>query len=235
VTSTGNLAVGQAADYTYFDGGPNASDRFIVTTPKRRGTYALRVTVGGGLDRTECTANAITYAPGDEFWVATSLYFPTGFPIPSGGWMVLHQFFGETGGQSTGSPPFALEMSGSGAFTMTVRGGTKAGAGSAAPKDAGHYIADVVLNVWNDFLFHLRLAKDATGLVEAWHRQSTGSFPGTPNTTDTGVNVLTVAGIDQNVYPETGCYRSTNATAAVLYNNGMWIRATRAAAEGFFV
>ena len=51
---------------------------------------------------------------------------------------------------------------------------------------------------------------------------------------DNGMNVLTVAGVDQNVYPETGYYRASASTQAILYHAGLWIRASRAGAEAFF-
>jgi hypothetical protein len=75
-------------------------------------------------------------------------------------------------------------------------------------------------------VLHIRLARDSSGIVEVWHRIG-GSFPVAPNMVGTGVNVLTVAGVDQNVYPETGYYRSTDARPAILYSSGMWIRSTR--------
>jgi hypothetical protein len=122
----------------------------------------------------------------------------------------------------------------SGNFLLTVRGGAKSSDGARAPRDVGHAIAPVARGEWHDFLLHIRLATDSSGIVEVWHRIAGGSFPAAPNTLDTGVNVLTVAGVDQNVYPETGYYRSTDARPAILYSSGMWIRSTRAEAEAYF-
>jgi len=234
-TGTGLLTTAQAADYTFvLDGTPDTRMQ-IVTTPKRRAsaTYSVKVTVPANQPRAENSATHVLYTPGMEFWGAWSIYLDSTWPLPSS-WALFHQFFGETGGFSTGSPPIAFEISTGGAFTLTVRGGSKASAGSTAPKQAGHYIADISRNQWHDFLAHIRLAKDSTGLVEVYHRIQGGSFPSTPDATDTGINVLTVGGVDQNVYPESGYYRGADSNQVILYTAGMWVRGSRSEAEAFF-
>jgi hypothetical protein len=232
-TGTGILTRAQAADYTWLLDGTPDSRLQLVTTPLRRGSYSVKVTVPSNQPRAEFADVHTTYAPGTEFWGAMSIQLDASFPSVSG-WSLFHQFFGETGGQSTGSPPIAFEITSSNVFSLMVRGGSKASAGSKAPREASHVIAPITRGQWHDFLFHVRLAKDSTGLVEVWHRIAGGAFQASPNAVDNGVNVLTVGGVDQNVYPETGYYRSTDTREAILYNAGLWIRASRAAAEGFF-
>jgi len=232
-TGTGLLTQAQAADYTYVLDGTPDSRMQLVTSPLRRGKYSVKVTVPANQPRAEVADVHTTYAPGTEFWGAMSIQLDASFPSVSG-WSLFHQFFGETGGQSTGSPPIAFEITPSNDFSLMVRGGSKASAGSKAPREASHVIAPITRGEWHDFLFHVRLAKDSTGLVEVWHRIAGGAFSVSPDAVDNGVNVLTVGGVDQNVYPETGYYRSADTTQAILYNAGLWIRASRAAAEGFF-
>jgi len=234
-TTAGLLTQPQAADYTFVLDGTPDSRMQLVTSPLRRTgtTFAVKVTVPSGAPRAENSATHVLYTPGMEFWAAWSIYLDPSWTPPVS-FALFHQFFGETGGQSTGSPPFALEITTSSNFELRVRGGSKASAGASAPKDVGHTIAAVSTGVWHDFLAHIRLAKDSTGLVEVYHRIMGGSFPGSPSATDTGVNVLTVAGIDQNVYPESGYYRASDPNQIILYTAGMWIRSTRVAAEAFF-
>jgi len=234
-TGTGLLTQPQAADYTFIlDGTPDTRMQ-IVTTPKRRtaATFSVKVTVAPGGDRAENSATHVLYTPGMEFWAAWSIYLDPTWTPPVG-FALFHQFFGETGGQSTGSPPFALEITTSSNFELRVRGGAKANAGASAPKDVGHTIAAVSTGVWHDFLAHIRLAKDSSGLIELYHRIQGDNWPGTPSATDTGINVLTVAGIDQNVYPESGYYRSADPNQIILYTAGMWVRSSRSEAEVFF-
>jgi len=233
--STGLLTQPQAADYTFVLDGTPDSRMQLVTTPKRRSAanYSVKVTVPANAPRAENSATHYLYTPGMEFWAAWSIYLDSTWTPPLS-FALFHQFFGETGGQSTGSPPIALEITTGSNFELRVRGGSKASAGASAPKDVGHTIAAVSKSVWHDFLMHVILAKDSSGLVEVYHRIQGGSFPGTPNATDTGMNVLTVAGIDQNVYPESGYYRAADPSQVILYTAGMWIRSTRVAAEAFF-
>lgn len=233
-TGPGYVDTTSGADYTFIlDGTPGPRAQIVTSPTPRRGTYAVKFTCAAGQNRAEVADIHTTYKPGDEIWGAMSVYLDPTFPNVTS-WFVFHQFFGETGGQSTGSPPFAFEINTSGAFVMMVRGGAKASAGTRAPRENGAYVADATLGMWHDFLFHARFAKDSTGLNEMWHRVSGGSFPSAPNASLTGINVLTVAGVDQNVYPETGSYRGTTTAQSVLFNNGLWIRGSRAAAEQYF-
>lgn len=237
----GYLTSTTAFDYTSLL--EESRDRMqLVRVPRRRGEMALKLTVqqgdydhNGASDRCELAANGVVYHPGDEFWVALSVYLDPTFPLPRpGGWGLVHQFFGETGGEQTGSPPIALEVTPGGEFSLTVRGGAKDDPDSPAPKEVSYPVARVTRGQWHDFLLHVRLAKDATGLVEVWHRVAGERFPAAPGARDAGVNVLTVAGVDQDVYPETGYYRSTDPRPAVVYTNGLWIRSTRQDAEAFW-
>jgi polysaccharide lyase-like protein len=240
-TGPGYLTRAAASDYTSLL--EQSPDRLqIVTAPLRRGNFTLKLTLNQGdyehngvSERCELAANAVTYEPGDEFWVAMSIYLDPSFPIPAReGWAVFHQFYGETDGQSTGSPPIALELTSSGNFALTVRGGAKESAGSAAPKEVSKPFARVTRREWHDFLLHVRLATTSAGLVEVWHRIAGEAFAAAPNARVPGTNVLTVDGVDQKVYPETGYYRSTDPRQAVLYSGGLWIRATRSQAAAYF-
>ena len=237
----GDLTSATAFDYTSLLA--ESRDRMqLVRAPSRRGTLSLELTVrqgdydhNGTSERCELAANGVVYRPGDEFWVALSIYLPPTFPLPRpGSWALIHQFYGETGGEQTGSPPIALEVTPGGEFALTVRGGAKESSGSPAPEEATHPVARVTRAQWHDFLLHVRLAKDATGLVEVWHRLAGTRFSAASSVRASGVNVLTVGGVDQDVYPETGYYRSTDPRPATLYTNGLWIRSNRQAAEAFW-
>jgi hypothetical protein len=230
-TGTGILTREQAADYAYLLDGTPDSRLLLVTAPRRRGTYSVKVTVPANQPRAEFTNVRKTYAPGQEFWGAMSIYLDPSFPNVQG-WSLFHQFFGETGGQSTGSPPIAFEITSGQNFSLMVRGGAKASAGTRAPREQSHMIAPFTRSQWHDFLFHVKLRKDSSGLVEMYHRIQGGTW--SSPVVDNGMNVLTVAGVDQNVYPETGYYRASASTQAILYHAGLWIRASRAGAEQFF-
>jgi hypothetical protein len=214
----------QIADYSYI-GGVEAADRLqLVSHPVRRGAGSLLVEVrtndtdhDGLTDRTEAASPGFQFAPGDDFWLGYSVILDPTFPTSQSHWLVLFQLYGSTGGQTTGAPPFAIEID-SDHFLMTVRGGIKATPSTSAPRSTGRRFASATRGIWHDFKFHLKLAKDATGQIDAYHKRgSETAWPSAPNCTDTGINVLTVAGVDQWPSPEGGIYRETRAETGIAY------------------
>jgi len=210
----------------------------IVAAPSRNGLQALEITIvpssGDPIvdtQRAELAAPSVLHGPGTEVWLATTTYLPPGFPLPRrNGWGVIAQLFGESGGASTGSPPIALEVTPSGFFALTVRGGDKPDPSSAAPHEVHYALARATQGVWHDFLLHIRLEGDSTGVVEAWHAADGASFPARPAVTDRGPNVLTVDGIPQAVFPEAGYYRSADNRAATVYTTGIALCPSRMSA-----
>jgi hypothetical protein len=188
----------------------------------------------GVSDRTEFTAPGITYVPGQDFWIASAIRLDPTFPSITGTvWQLLWQFFGETGGTSTGSPPLALEVDND-QLHLTVRGGAKALPIDDAPLERGHQIAPATKGVWHELLVHPVFATDTSGSVEVFHRERGGVFPASPQVVDHGINVLTVGGVEQWLYPEFGQYRATRPEVGIAYYGGVRIRNARVDAEALF-
>jgi len=215
----------------------------FVAQPRRYGAMSLRMetrqldTTGGGLsDRNDLIRTLPDYPPGSDFWLGISvLVDPTFPPSVVGDWCVLHQLFGATGGQTTGSPPFALEIGDNGNFHMSVRGGSKATATDTAPRENIQDIVPITKGVWHDFLFHLFLSTGSDGTVDGYHKlASDAAWPDTPTVSDVGVNVLTVGGVVQNTYNKLDIYRHTRAEIAVVYFGLLVIDPSRSVVETYF-
>jgi hypothetical protein len=207
-----------------------APDRLqIVSLPQLSAAHALKITVEPGdhdegdiTQRAELAAPGMRYWPGDQLWLATALYLPRGFPFPRPGqWALLAQLYGRTRGESTGSPPIALEVTPKRGFQLTVRGGSKPDSSSEAPRETQYTLGRASTGVWHEFLLHIRFDDSSTGEVEAWHRRGDAPFPPEPIATDIGENVLTVDGVTQAVFPEVGYYRSEDSRAGIVYTKGL--------------
>jgi hypothetical protein len=237
----GNATVPDIDNYHYLI--EESADRlqFVSSPASPYGPLSLQITVhqndtdhDGRTDRNEVAANAYTYAPGQDFWLAMAVYLDPTFPsVVSPYWQEIHQMFGSSGGTSTGSPPLAIEID-TNNFSLTVRGGVKANPGAAAPRQAFYQFTPATTGVWHEFLINAFLAKDASGSVDLYHRTHGSAWNSTPDASDRGVNVLTVAGQDQWVYPETGLYRATRPEIGIAYYGGVRIRSTRQDAESLW-
>jgi hypothetical protein len=219
----------------------HSSDRLQVISIPPRGQRVLQVDLepgdhdpNGTSQRTELAAPQAHYGPGADIWLATSFYLPQDFPIPGRlQWAVISQLFGRSGGQSTGSPPIALEVTSAGQFALAVRGGSKGSYSDEAPREHEYPLGRISLSTWHDFLLHIRLAKDSTGAVQAWHWVEGTRIPARPRARDTGVNVLTVDGVTQDVFPEVGYYRSSDTRPGTLYTIGLAVCPDESQAERF--
>jgi hypothetical protein len=236
----GDLTLRQAQDFSVLL--EAAPDRLqIVSLPKLSAAHALKITVepgdhdeGDTTQRTELAAPGVRYWPGDQVWLATSLYLPRGFPFPRPGhWALLGQLYGRTGGESTGSPPIALEVTPKRRFQLTVRGGSKPDSSSQAPRETQYPLGRASTGVWHEFLLHIRFDDSSTGETEAWHRRGGTLFPTEPTATDIGENVLAVDGVTQAVFPEVGYYRSQDNRAGTVYTRGLALCPDGERAEAF--
>lgn len=237
----GNATTATLADYTNKLTEANDRLQFVSTPTYGSSGLVLRCEIhqddhnhNGVNERTEFTAPGITYTPGQDFWIASAIRLDPTFPsVMDPLWQLLWQFFGETGGSSTGSPPLALEISND-VLRLTVRGGVKAVSTDDAPREIGHNIAPATKDVWHELLVHPVFSTGSDGSVEVFHRERGGTFPRVPQVTDNGMNVLTVGGAEQWLYPEFGQYRATRPEIGIAYYGAVRIRSTRADAEAVF-
>jgi polysaccharide lyase-like protein len=240
-------------DFTYV-GGIQAPDRIqIVANPSRHeGQLCYRFetrmgdTNGGngatGDDRTEFTGASegdiggpFLFHDGDEAWMARSVMFPEGFPVPTGFFVFGQMFADDLAGHAGGSPPFAFEMSPNRQMTITVRGGVKALATDAAPFSTSGAIGWATPGVWHDILLHVKWSTSGAGILEVWHREAGAAWADVPEYSLTALtNILTVGGFVLPMYPEVGIYRASMAATQVYYDKGLQIFADRTSAEASF-
>ena len=236
----GNAAESTASPFSILHEQEASRLQFVKTPVSPYGALCLRAEVQQHdldpveRDRVQLDATAYTYRPGQDFWLAYAIQLDSSFPsVNEVQWTKLAEMIGHpSAGKATSS--FALEIFND-KWRMSVRGGSR----KAEERDKRiHYAlltnAPATKGVWHEFLFHLVLAKDESGKVDGYHRQFGEAWPSTPSVSDTGVNVITVEGVDIWPYPALQVYRATRPEAGIAYFGGFRLRATRVEAEGLF-
>src|SRR5438270_6555350 len=201
----GNFDTGDFSEWTGIQ--RVAPDRIsLVTSPVRDGRYAARFEVRSGDFSVGPTGErAELYVstpdrPGTEAYYAWSTLFPKDFSS-DGNWKHLFAHWHGPG------------PSGSGVSFQVSHGRLVARVGSPyTPTQWQQYdLGPLVHDVWQDFIFHVRWAADASGFVEIWRN---------------GVRVVPVRyGIncapDHANYLKLGYYRDPSPIPAVLYEDAM--------------
>ena len=185
-----------------------APDRIrLVTSPVRDGDYAARFEVqpgdfpaGPNGERAELFA-ATPDRPGTEWYYAWSTLFPQGFTT-DGSWKHIFAQWHGTGTTSNSSISFQVWHG-----RLVVRVGSPYTPTQWKQFDLGPLVHDV----WQDFVFHVRWAPDASGFVEIWRN---------------GLHVVPLRhGVDcapnEGNYLKLGYYRDPSPTPAVLYEDAM--------------
>jgi hypothetical protein len=220
-----------------------------VTSPRRKGRYALRVEVrpgdslGQSGERAEVARMYGFYgtelveneSSGIQFY-GFSVMLPTDWkttPDPDGKyWAIILQLHNPDGlttpsGEGV-SPALAFEVRSFGenadrfSLDMTT--------GDLARSDSIHNFYDfsdgsLNLGKWTDFVLKIKYAKDATGSVDVWRRNE-GSIVFTnvlsiSNVPTLGYDSTVGGGIVGDHYWSTGFYRNATSLTNVLYLDGM--------------
>jgi hypothetical protein len=221
----------------------------VITSPRRKGMYALRVEVRPGdtlgqsgeraevarmygYDGTELVENE---SSGTQYY-GFSVMLPTDWkttPDSNGKyWAIilqLHNPDGLTTPSGGGvSPALAFEVRSFGAnadrFSLDMTTGDLSRSGSI---HNFYDFSDGSLNLgkWTDFVIKVKYAKDATGTVDVWRRNE-GSISFTnvlsiTNVPTLGYNSTVDGGAVGDHYWSTGFYRNANSITNVLYLDGM--------------
>ena len=141
-----------------------APDRIaIVTSPRRRGSFAARLTAED--DDLVVSENpraqlmtTVMHRAGDEQYIGWSTYFPTDFPAITGDdpFFVFFQFHGEP---YDGSPPLAFGVGPDGQIGLSRSERYDYDRVWAAPLPKGR---------WVDFVVRVKWSMDEEGFVELW-------------------------------------------------------------------
>ncbi len=147
--STGNFSQWDSLE----EAAPNRLQ--VVTSPVRKGKYAMRVEVRQGdlvFSGTRAEADGFTEVEGNERYYAWSTFFPSDYPN-STEWQVFTQWH-HSG--LDGSPPLEFDAD-SEQIKLATLG------------DKVVWSTPLVRNVWHDFVFHVKFSANASvGFVEIW-------------------------------------------------------------------
>jgi len=210
---------------------PEDSDSFdIVTSPVRKGKYALRITVHPDdavypgdrrRDKERCELERLndwrsgSYRLGNEgregteYWYAWSVLIPDGYQYVARSkrsWQIMGQWHDQPdpGQRPTGySPPISVHYRSSGAAqSLSVHYGLIQRGGPIQVMDA-----PIEKGKWVDLMFHIRFSRGSDGFLEAW---KDGVMLASANgaTRITGTNMFN----DQPNYLRLGLYRGEGQT-----------------------
>lgn len=206
----GNFDTGDLSQWTGVQRA--APDRIrLVTDPRRDGGFAARFEVRAGdypAGRTGERAELFSVTPdhpGTEWYYAWSTLFPDDF-LADGNWK--HMFVQWHGpGSSAASVSFQVSHD-----RLVVRVGSP----YTPTKWAQYDLGPLVRGAWQDFIFHVRWAADASGFVEVWRN---------------GIRVVKKryhvnAAAEGPNYLKIGYYRDPSPTPAVLYADAVRLAST---------
>lgn len=146
-----------------------------------------------------------------DVWISSRLMIEPG-PENTGAWMVLMQVHRSPDpGDATASPPFALELDGTGVPIITTRG-------TSAPTNTGNPAPTVrwrhpnfQRGIWDHYVIRSRFSYSNTGELQMWRN---------------GVQEVNVSGILNayndaiGPYPKFGLYRGVAAETTVAWHAG---------------
>jgi len=158
----GDFDTGDLSQYDAVQG--DAPDRIqTVTSPRREGRFAVRLTAEDGdfADSPNPRAQLLTsimHRPGEEQYIGWSTYFPADFPA-IGGTDPFYVFFQFHGPPYNGSPPLGFEVGTDGQLALSR---------SARYGYDQVWTAPLARDRWVDFVVHVKWSMDEDGFVELW-------------------------------------------------------------------
>ena len=209
-----------------------ASNRFSkITSPVRDGTYAGKFTVepgdrAPGGERAEMVMWKPYYWNGKDIGYGNDFYYAWSTYLPSPGWQNANTwqlFWQAHTANYKGSPEVSLMLGSDDILFLGKNNGVK---------DDVNLGITLSKNVWHDFIVHVKWTKDATGVVEVWHKLSTESnfeklHTKTGYKTAQTLNSVWGSG-EESIRTQFGIYRSAinGAPTSTIYNDAFRIGTT---------
>jgi hypothetical protein len=209
-----------------------ASNRFSkITSPARDGTYAGKFTVepgdrASGGERAEMVMWKPYYWNGKDIGYGNDFYYAWSTYLPSPGWQNANTwqlFWQAHTANYKGSPEVSLMLGSDDILFLGKNNGVK---------DDVNLGITLSKNVWHDFIVHVKWTKDATGVVEVWHKLSTESSFRKLNTRTGYKTAQTLNSVwgsgDESIRSHVGIYRSAinGAPESTIYNDAFRIGTT---------